>query len=260
VGQRLVNATELNGNIVRKPNKENNDNNEKDIFNSRPAAHDSSGRNGADYVHRDREGRHGGCRQLVCRPQPCRGRTERDHQVQRHEEGEERHGRTTADLGKIAGADGNIYNTKAAAEAAYTQAVAMIAYVGSETDHATYKHGLAIALSDEGTMNWSTAKSTCEAKNISTCVANASWMLPSHNQWKAMFKANGGSDASCAGLNTALATAGGDSSKFQPDRYWSSTEREVRPGWAWMFAFDDDRWGEYPENLDNPLVRACLVF
>ena len=167
---------------------------------------------------------------------------------------------TTADLGKIAGADGNIYNTKAAAEAAYTQAVAMIAYVGSETDHATYKHGLAIALSDEGTMNWSTAKSTCEAKNISTCVANASWMLPSHNQWKAMFKANGGSDASCAGLNTALATAGGDSSKFQPDRYWSSTEREVRPGWAWMFAFDDDRWGEYPENLDNPLVRACLVF
>ena len=48
---------------------------------------------------------------------------------------------TTADLGKIAGADGIIYGTKAAAEAAGTQAVAMIAYVGSETDHTTYKHG-----------------------------------------------------------------------------------------------------------------------
>ena len=169
---------------------------------------------------------------------------------------------TTADLGKIAGADGNIYNTKAAAEAAYTQAVAMIAYVGNETDNAAYKHGLAIALSDEGSMNWSTAKSTCEAKNISTCVANASWMLPSHNQWMAMFRANGGNEESGAGLNTALATAGGDSSKFQPDhyyQYWSSTEREVRPGWAWMFAFDEDRWGEHPEKNDL-LVRACLAF
>jgi len=158
---------------------------------------------------------------------------------------------TTADLGKIAGADGNIYNTKAAAEAAYTQAVAMIAYVDTENNN-----GLAIALADDGVMNWFDAKSTCEAKNTSTCVANASWMLPSKEQWNAMLNANGG----YTGLQTALATAGGDSSKFQPDRYWSSTEREVRPGWAWMFAFDDDRWGEYPENLDNPLVRACLVF
>lgn len=40
----------------------------------------------------------------------------------------------------------------------------MIAYVDSETDHSTYKHGLAIVLSDEGSMNWSTAKSTCEGK------------------------------------------------------------------------------------------------
>ena len=108
---------------------------------------------------------------------------------------------TAEDVGKIVGADGNIYDTKADAEAVATgNAVAMIAYVGSETDNATYQHGLAIALSDEGEMNWSTAKSTCEGK---TAVSGAAWLLPSQNQWKAMFKANGGNESSYSGLNSA---------------------------------------------------------
>ena len=128
---------------------------------------------------------------------------------------------TDEDKGKIVGADGIIYATKADAEAAGTTAVAMIAYVGSGTDNANYQHGLAIALSDEGKMNWSTAKSTCEGK---TAVSNAAWLLPSQNQWKAMFKANGGNDASCAGLDGALAAAGDNSSKLQNNNnYWSST-------------------------------------
>ena len=54
---------------------------------------------------------------------------------------------TLDDIGKIAGADGNIYATKAAAEAVATgNAVAMIAYVGTASD---CSHGLAIALADE---------------------------------------------------------------------------------------------------------------
>ena len=159
---------------------------------------------------------------------------------------------TTADLGKIAGADGNIYNTKAAAEAAYTQAVAMIAYVGSETDNAAYKHGLAIALNDDGVMNWFDAKSTCEAKNTSTPVANASWMLPSKKQWNAMLNANGG----YTGLKTALTAAGGNSSKLQEDYYWSSTEY-YSDVWDYDFYFGYWHWNGRDEVED---FRACLVF
>ena len=155
---------------------------------------------------------------------------------------------TTADLGKIAGADGNIYNTKAAAEAAYTQAVAMIAYVDTENNN-----GLAIALSDEDNiMDWSTAKSTCEAKNTSTCVANASWMLPSKEQWNAMLNANGG----YTGLQTALATAGGDSSKLPEDCYWSSTEY-YSDAWDYDFYFVEWHWDGRDEYFR---VRACLAF
>ena len=168
---------------------------------------------------------------------------------------------TTADLGKIAGADGNIYNTKAAAEAAGTQAVAMIAYVGSETDHAAYKHGLAIALADEdGLTNWSTAESICEAKNTSTGVANAAWMLPSKDQWKAMFNAND-YEGWYNGLNTALATAGGDSSKLQEFAYyWSSTPNGNKDD-AWRVYLSEGvaSWYDYYWGGD-PRIRACLVF
>ena len=118
---------------------------------------------------------------------------------------------TAEDVGRIAGADGNIYDDAAAATTAGTTAVAMIAYVNGS-------NGLAIALSDEDSMNWSTAKSTCESK---TGVGTYSWCLPSQNLWKAMFKANGGSDSSYTGLNTAITNAGGTA--LQERNYWSST-------------------------------------
>ena len=167
---------------------------------------------------------------------------------------------TPADQGKIAGADGIIYGTKAAAEAAGTQAVAMIAYVGSETDNAAYKHGLAIALSDEGKMNWSDAKSTCEGKTPT--ISGAAWMLPSQNQWKTMFKANGGNDASHTGLNAALAAAGGDSSKLNSDIlysdiYWSSTEYGSSNAWYYVFRFG---YWNYFSKGNHYYVRACLAF
>ena len=170
---------------------------------------------------------------------------------------------TPADQGKIAGADGIIYGTKAAAEAAGTQAVAMIAYVGSETDNAAYKHGLAIALSDEGKMNWSTAKSTCEGKTPT--ISGAAWMLPSQNQWKTMFKANGGNDASHTGLNAALATAGGSKLLEIIGGYWSSSEVDGDKAKDVSLQFNDYLddyiavW--YPDKKDGAYrVRACLVF
>lgn len=56
---------------------------------------------------------------------------------------------TTADLGKIIGKNGQIYENVEAATTSGTSAVAMIAYVGDQTGElAPYNHGLAIALND----------------------------------------------------------------------------------------------------------------
>ena len=55
---------------------------------------------------------------------------------------------TTEDIGKIIGADGNIYADVASAVAAGTTANAIIAYVGGDTGESDYTHGLAISMKD----------------------------------------------------------------------------------------------------------------
>jgi hypothetical protein len=133
----------------------------------------------------------------------------------------------------------------------------MIAYVGSDTGNDTYTHGLAIALSEEDEMNWSNAKSTCEGKSA---VSGAAWLLPSRNQWKTMFKANGGDDTKYTGLNTALATAGGDSSKLQKnERYWSSSELDADFAWVLIIGEDSAGWDGAPKDLGHH-VLGCLAF
>ena len=127
---------------------------------------------------------------------------------------------TASDLGKVLCTDGSIYENVSAAETAGKTAAAVIVYVDE-----TNKKGLAIALGDEGSMNWSTAVSTCESKTPT--VTGAKWCLPSQDQWKQMFKANGGDDARYNGLNTTINTAGGTILQEWAS-YWSSSE--VNPG------------------------------
>ena len=164
---------------------------------------------------------------------------------------------TVEDKGKLIGTDGRIYADVAAATTAGTTAVAMIAYVGSATDHATYTHGLAIALADEsGSMNWATAKSTCEGKTDPT---GAEWVLPSKIQWQTMFVTNGGDQASCTGLNTAITAAGGTVLKSgEYDYYWSGSEGD-EAGIAWNFS-PSHGWYVNDKEDDSIYVRACLVF
>lgn len=160
---------------------------------------------------------------------------------------------TNPQVGQIIGSDGKNYAADATLPSGVT-AVAMIAYVGSETDDTDYTGGLAIALSDEGRMNWSTAKSTCEGK---TAVTGAKWCLPSQNQWKAMFKANGGSESSYTGLNTAISTAGGTA--LQKSCYWSSTEHgEVNAYYVYLFS-GNAYFSNASKGIDY-LVRAVLAF
>ncbi len=129
--------------------------------------------------------------------------------------------------------------------------------MGRETGDDTYKNGLAIALADEGEMKWSTAKSTCEGKTPT--VTGAKWCLPSQDQWKQMFKANGGSDARYTGLNATITTAGGYALKESTD-YWSSSEAD--PGAvAYRVNLDDSDADWYTGSEgSNRQVRACLAF
>lgn len=169
----------------------------------------------------------------------------------------EGHALSASAVGEIVGSDGMAYAVadKDNLPSGVT-AVAMIAYVGSDTYDATFKNGLAIALADEGSMIWSTAKSTCEGK---TAITGAKWCLPSQDQWKQMFKANGGNDSSYSGLNTNITNAGGTA--LQETGYWSSSE--IDPGFdAYYVYFDsgDAGWNSDGEGFEGCLVRACLAF
>ena len=169
---------------------------------------------------------------------------------------------TAEDLGKIVGADGKIYDTKADAEAVATgNAVAMIAYVGNASN---CTQGLAIALADEsGTMTWSAAGTACSQK---TAVTGGTWRLPSIKDWQNMFISCGASGTvsdspssmSYSDLASKLSTAGGTA--LQSSDYWSSPE--LAPGsYAWVLYFGGSNASfYYGDEGRGYLVRACLAF
>ena len=154
-------------------------------------------------------------------------------------------------VGEIVGSDGKAY---AVADKDYmpsgVTAAGLVAYKNGD-------NGLAIALTDEpNTMDWSTAKSTCAGK---AAIGGNSWKLPTQAEWNQMFSANGGSEGSYTGLNTALATAGGDSSKLQENRrYWSSSEGGI--GAWYVELYDGDADWDSGDTDEYFRVRACLVF
>ena len=158
----------------------------------------------------------------------------------------EGHALSASVVGEIVGTDGKAY---AAADKdnlpTGVTAVAMVAYKS-----ATAGSSLAIALADEGSMNWNSAKSTCASK---AAIGGKSWKLPTKDEWNQMFSANGGS----TGLKTALSAAGGASSTLQNDYYWSSTEADDES--AWLYSFGEGRW-YYDDMVNGNQVRACLAF
>ena len=162
---------------------------------------------------------------------------------------------TAEDKGKLIGTDGKIYDDVAAASAAGTPAVAKIIYVGTTGD-ATYSHGLALALTDEAsTMAWQAAIDACSAKNTSTPVTDATWLLASKDQWNYMLGTNG------AGSYTALRDGFSGitgASNLQSYYYWSSTE--VDEDMASLYRFDTGEWQDIPKEEDETYVRACLAF
>ena len=165
---------------------------------------------------------------------------------------------TSADKGKLICADGHIHAY--GADAACTKArVAMIVYVGT-TGHATYSHGLALALTDESasTMLWQDAIDACSAKNTSTPVTGATWLLASKDQWNNMIDACKnvlGTQNNYQDLRDGFEGVGGTNLKSA--NYWSSTERYS--GSAWCCHFANGEWSSLGTGY-GVRVRACLAF
>jgi hypothetical protein len=175
-----------------------------------------------------------------------------------------------ATLGDIMCTDGSFYDTQTEADAASKTAVAIIAYIGSETGDASHKHGLAIAISDEmesGTSrkstNWTNAKGICEGKPT---VASATWYMPSVDQWKTMFKANGGNDSDCNGLKSTIVSSTYYNSTHDPSLadgyFWSSTEDSSDNNnayYLYLYSSGSVNFVSDTKNYANK-IRAVLAF
>ena len=171
---------------------------------------------------------------------------------------------TTSDKGKLICTAGHIhvYGEDAACTAGR---VAKIIYVGTN-GHATYNHGLALALEDMSTkLTWDnsganndskTAAEWCSAWNTSTPVTDAEWLLASKDQWSNMISAAG----SYTTLRDGFKSVGG--SNMKTDHYWSSTEDGTDYAWDYYFSYIniDGRWYSSFKNSNNFNVRACLAF
>ena len=163
---------------------------------------------------------------------------------------------TTSDKGKLICTAGHIhvYGEDAACTAGR---VAKIIYVGTN-GHATYNHGLALALTDEGQMTWGAAMTACNTtKNTNTPVTDATWLLASQDQWNYMMGANGA--GSYTALRDGFTSVGG--SNLQSDYYWSSTEYDSNSTYAWGYAFfSGGSWNDVSKGYSPTRVRACLAF
>ena len=66
-----------------------------------------------------------------------------------------------------------------------------------------------------------------------------------------------------AGGYTALRdgfTSVGGSNLQSDDYYWSSTEHEIYPDYAWGYSFGYGNWNDTYKGYGASRVRACLAF
>ncbi len=193
--------------------------------------------------------------------------------------------------GNVIGYDGNIYVTKADAEAVATgNAAAVIVYVGNDAETSTtYNHGLALALLDVYYLKtWCSQKdATCldtghqfdseaGAKGDMAGMSNTDHLILSagthtHDAAKAAREYNDGTHPAgtsdwflpSAGQWDKMATAAGsyanlkNNADLQNDYYWSSSECDAND--AWYYDFYSGYWARFAKDYDF-LVRACLAF
>ena len=151
---------------------------------------------------------------------------------------------SASDKGRVVCTDGSIYDNVSAAEADGKTAVAMIVYLDTKNNK-----GLALALADEGQMNWSTAMSTCSAKTPT--VTGGTWKLASKDEWNYMIF------GSYIALSDGFSSVGGTNMQ---DSYWSSTEGDSDHAWRYYYDFYGGQWVNDLKVYDDFWVRAVLAF
>ena len=147
---------------------------------------------------------------------------------------------TSPAVGQVIGKDGKNYDY--ASLPGGVTAVAKICYVSGS-------NGLALALTDEGKMNWWTAMSTCAAHT--PAFTNGTWKLATRDEWMNMINTAGGYEA----LRDGFSSIGG--TNMQSGEYWSSTESDY--GIAWYGKFYNGYWDAWRMSTDY-WVRASLLF
>ena len=153
-------------------------------------------------------------------------------------------------VGKVITSDGHIYDKVSDATAADETAIAMIAYVGSNTGNSTYNHGLAVALKDAGGSNWSGATSTATSYSVAVpSTGTSGWFHGSKDQWTTIM---GGTNGYNGTLNPKMTACGGTSLSGY---YWSSSGNDSDYGWY----FNDTGW-YYNGKSNSVNVRSCLAF
>lgn len=203
-----------------------------------------------------------------------------------------------AEVGKVFGADGNIYADADAATAAGTTPIAMICYVGNNTSEASpYNHGLALAMSDANSgaqCQWKTSNTdaghtkqsssfTAESglqyndathnsdtypafkaaiANNSTAVSTgcSAWFLPTGYQWNQMINAC----KNVLGTNNNFKDLRDGfntrgGTNMQSDHYWSSSEFSANDSWLCTFGSSDGHWA-YLNKGWGLYVRSALAF
>ena len=154
------------------------------------------------------------------------------------------------DVGKVITSAGYIYDKVSDATAAGETAIAMIAYVGSNTGNSTYNHGLAVALKDAGSNDWSGATSTATSYSVAVpSTGTSGWFHGSKDQWTTIMGGTNGYDGT---LNPKMTACGGTALSGY---YWSSSESGSDDGWR----FYDTGWS-FSSKGNSRYVRSCLAF
>ncbi len=154
-------------------------------------------------------------------------------------------------VGDVVGSDGLAYAPEDRNNLpAYASVAGMVAYKDGE-------NGLVIALSNESAQWWSNAVNA--ASTHTPAVTGHIWRMPKLAEWKQMFAAFGGNEASCAGLNTALANIGGTGLQSGQE-FWTSTKTGNTSA-NYVKIGEGSTVTYYTASMDHNMIpRACIFF
>ena len=146
---------------------------------------------------------------------------------------------TSPELGQVIGDDGKNYAYESLPSG--VSPVARILAINGD-------NGIALALTDEGEMDWDTAITACAAHT--PAFRGGEWALPTMNDWNEIFTI-----FSPSVLRSCFSGIGG--TDIASACYWSASKAD--PTIAYVFNFTEDMWVfEDTPTLVN--VRACLKF